>query len=55
MSDELRELRNIKKLLILLLQAHEVDQGNIAKALGISQPAVSQMMNPRGKKSGEEA
>lgn len=49
MSEELKELRNIKKLLILLLQANKVDQGVIAKTLGVSQPAVSQMLNPKGK------
>jgi predicted transcriptional regulator len=54
MSDELRELRNIKKLLILLLQANEVDQGAIAKTLGVSQPAVSQMLNPKGKADAQE-
>ncbi len=54
MSDELKELRNIKKLLILLLEANKVDQREIAKALGISQPAVSQMLNPKGNKDAEE-
>ena len=54
MSEELKELRNIQKLLILLLEANEVGQDEIAKALGVSQPAVSQMLNPKGKKSAEE-
>ncbi|MDV3278687.1 MAG: hypothetical protein LYZ69_09545 [Nitrososphaerales archaeon] len=52
MTDELNELRDIKKLLVLLLQANKVDQGNIAKALGVKQPAVSKMLSRKGKKDG---
>lgn len=53
-NDEVvKELRDIKRLLVLLLQANKVDQGTISKALGVSQPAVSQMMNPKGKRLGE--
>ena len=50
MTAELKELRNIKRLLILLLQANEVDQKDIAKALRVSQPAVSQMLNSKDAK-----
>ncbi len=53
-SEELKELRNIRKLLILLLRANEVGQDEIAKALGVTQPAISQMLNPKGKKDAEE-
>jgi len=31
LSEELKELKSIKKLLILLLQANKVDQADIAK------------------------
>ena len=48
MTDELKELGNTKKLLILLLQANEIDQKENARALGVSQPAVSQMLAPKG-------
>lgn len=50
MSEQLKELRNIKKLLVMLLMANKVDQGEIAKALGISQPAVSMMISAKEKK-----
>jgi hypothetical protein len=51
MSDELTELRNIKKLLVLLLMSNKVDQDKIAKALGAKdQSAVSHMLNPTKKK-----
>ena len=50
MTEELKELKNIKKLLILLLQENKVDQKDIARALGVSQPAVSQMLNPKETK-----
>jgi predicted XRE-type DNA-binding protein len=49
-DDVVKELRDIKRLLVLLLQTNEVDQGAISKALRISQPAVSQMMNPKEKR-----
>ena len=54
MSEELKELRNIKKLIILLLRANEVEQGDIAKVLGVKQPAVSKMLNPKGEENAEE-
>lgn len=55
MSEDLKkELRDIKKLLILHLLKNEVGQDEIAKVLGVSQPAVSQMLNPKGKKGAEE-
>ncbi len=48
MSDELIELRNIKKLLVLLLMSNKVDQDKIAKALGAKdQSAISHMLNPK--------
>jgi predicted transcriptional regulator len=51
---ETKELRDIKKLLILLLQANKVDQREIAKVLGITQPAISMMLNPKEKKDAKE-
>jgi predicted XRE-type DNA-binding protein len=54
LSEELKELRNIKKLLILLLQANKVDQREIAKVLGLTQQSISLMLNPKGKKNAEK-
>lgn len=39
----LRELEDIKRLLILALLRDGVGQGDIAKALGVSQPTISRM------------
>ena len=44
------ELGSIKKLLILLLQKQEVKGGSIAKALGITQGRLSQMVPTRKNK-----
>lgn len=54
MSDEIRELRNIKKLLIMLLIQNDVKVGEIARALGVDQSAVSHMLSPRGVKNAKE-
>ena len=54
MNEELKELRDIKKLLILLLQANKVSQPEIAKTLGISDRRVRQLLNPKGDKFAEE-
>ena len=54
MNDELKELRDIKKLLILLLESQKVDQDEIAKALGVTQSAVSHLINPKGVKGAKE-
>ena len=55
MSEELKkELRDIKKLLVLHLVKNDVGQDDIARVLGVSQPAVSQMLNPKGKKNVQE-
>jgi len=48
-SEELKELRTIKKLLILLLMKNKASQDEIAKVLGVDQSAISHMINPRGK------
>jgi predicted transcriptional regulator len=53
-SDEIRELRNIKKLLIMLLIQNDVKVGEIARALGVDQSAVSHMLSPRGVKNAKE-
>jgi len=47
--EELRELRTIKKLLILLLMKNKASQDEIAKVLGVDQSAISHMINPKGK------
>ena len=39
----LKELEDIKKLLMLALLRGGVSQGDIAKALGVSQPTISRM------------
>lgn len=54
MSAELKELRDIKRLLILLAQANKVSQQEIAKALGISDRRVRQLINPKGQGDAEE-
>ena len=41
------ELGAIKKLLVLLLQHHEVKGENIAKALGVTKGRVSQMASTK--------
>ena len=51
MSEELKELRDIKRLLILLLKANDVDQRDIAKVLGVTEGRVSQIINPKGEKT----
>jgi DNA-directed RNA polymerase specialized sigma subunit len=54
MSEELKELKDIKKLLILLLKANKVDQKEIAAVLGVTEGRVSQLLNPKGKKDVEQ-
>ncbi len=50
MNEDLKELKDIKKLLILLLMQNGVGQDKIAKALGLKdQSAVSHLINPKGK------
>ncbi len=39
----LRELEQVKRLMILALLRDGVPQGDIAKALGVSQPTISRM------------
>jgi DNA-binding transcriptional ArsR family regulator len=39
----LKELEDIKRLLMLALLRDGVSQGDIAKALGVSQPTISRM------------
>ncbi len=53
-GDELEELRDIKKLMILLLEANEVGQDEIAGALGVTQSAVSHLLNPKERKHAKE-
>ena len=49
MTEQLEELRAIKKLLILLLLKNKVGQEEIAKTLGVDQSSVSRMVTPRNK------
>lgn len=49
MEDELKELRDIKKLLILLAVKNEVSVNEIAKTLGVDQSAISHLLNPKKK------
>jgi len=48
MSEELKELEDIKRLLILLLQANKVNQTDIGKALGITDRQVRNLLNQKG-------
>ncbi|MGD0477739.1 MAG: hypothetical protein ABSB29_06195 [Nitrososphaerales archaeon] len=54
MPNEIDELRDIKKLLILLLKANDVDQRDVARVLGITEGRVSQILNPKGEKDVKE-
>jgi predicted transcriptional regulator len=49
-SKQVKELRDIKKLLVLLLESNSVDQVKIAGALGITHQAVSKMIKPKDEK-----
>lgn len=51
MNDELDELRQIKKLMILLCRANDVDQREIAKVLGVTESAISHMLKPKAEKN----
>jgi DNA-binding transcriptional ArsR family regulator len=61
MSEQLKELRDIKKLLILLAVKKEVSVNEIARTLGVDQSAISHLLNPkkksrqRGEKDSKEA
>ena len=50
MNEELKELKDIKKLLVLSLKNRDVQVEEIAKALGVDQSAVSHMLNPKNSK-----
>ena len=54
MSDEIKELRNIKKLLVMLLIQNDVKATEIAKALGVDKSAITHMLNPKGEKGAQE-
>ena len=54
MSDEIKELRNIKKLLIMLLIQNDAKINDIARVLGVDQSAISHMLNPKGEKPSTE-
>ncbi len=50
----LRELEDIKRLLLLALLRGGASQGEVAKALGVSQPSISRMF-PAGIGKGTKA
>jgi hypothetical protein len=54
MSEELKELRTIKKLLMLLLLKSDATNVEIAKTLGVDESAIRHMLNPREEKSAKE-
>jgi predicted XRE-type DNA-binding protein len=49
LTEELKELKNIKKLLVLLLKSNDFQVEQIAKVLGVDQSAISHMLNPKSK------
>jgi len=49
MTEELKELKTISKLLVLLLMKNKVGQEEIARALGVDQSVISRMINPKNK------
>lgn len=51
MSEELKELRTIKKLLVLLLSKNKATNVEIAKTLGVDESAVRRMLNPRDERN----
>jgi DNA-directed RNA polymerase specialized sigma24 family protein len=55
LTAELDELQDIKRLLILLLQANKVSQPQIAKTLGITDRQVRRLLNPGGERDDREA
>jgi predicted ArsR family transcriptional regulator len=54
MSEELKELRTIKKLLVLLLTKNEATNVEIAKTLGVDESVVRRILSPRGEKDPKE-
>lgn len=50
MSRELKELRDIKRLLILSLKSSDVEINDIADVLGVDQSAISHLLNPKKSK-----
>ena len=51
-GEELKVLEDIRKLLVFILLKQGLKQGEIAEALGVSQPTISRMFK---KKSGEKS
>jgi transcriptional antiterminator len=54
LTGELKELQDIKRLLILLLQANKVSQPEIAKALGVSDRHLRRLMSQKEGQDAEE-
>jgi biotin operon repressor len=54
LSAELKELRDIKRLLILLLEANKVSQQDIADALGVSDRRVRQLKTSKEKAADQD-
>ena len=51
----LRELEDIKRLLLLALLRNGVSQAELAKALGVSQPSISRMFPGGARKKTKAA
>ena len=49
MNDQLKELRDIKKLLVLIAVKNEASVNEVAKTLGVDQSAISHLLNPKKK------
>jgi predicted transcriptional regulator len=49
MGEELKELKDIKKLLVLIAVKNEVSVDEVAKVLGVDQSAISHLLNPKKK------
>ena len=50
-SEELKVLEDIRRLIIFILLKQGMKQGDIAEALGVSQPTISRMFS-KGSKDG---
>jgi predicted XRE-type DNA-binding protein len=49
-TDELKVLEDIRKLMIFILLKQGMKQGEVADALGVSQPTISRMFAKKAKK-----
>jgi len=54
-SDEVKELKSIKKLLIMLLKVNKVKDEEIARVLGVDRSTITHVLNPKSEKGAKEA